>query len=403
MQSNSNSNSRLVIIFIHLAVIFTVFSQMLEFQSLLRPFMFGCWSIALIYALIAKRALYINSYIKTFALSMLFVFIHNVICFFVYNKIQLSNYLRNPLIPLFVFFTMFQVAGYINSKQFKNLLAMYCVCTVILAVYIHINHIPSLDNWLESQVYVYGSKNSAAQIFSSTVMILLLFFNDNDRRFNIIKYGIVAYLLMMIIMLQCRTALFGLIVAFGYYFFVKASSKQRIYFFIILLFLFLIVISSDKLTEIFMHAFYFDKYDSADLNEFSSGRIGLYKRALRVFANNPLLGVVSYYVDCMYISLYTALGIFAGSAVLIPWFKRISRNSKSLRFAKEHKADSNLETTVFYMMIFYFVTSLLEGLPPFGPGACSAMFWLCCAYMDYTYYKPAKDTFVSIEERDLAR
>ena len=399
----SNSNSRLVIILTHLAVIFTVFSQILELQSRLRPLMFGCWCIALIYALIAKRALYINSYIKTFALSMLFVFIHNVICFFVYDRIQLSNYLRNPLIPLFVFFTMFQVAGYINAKQFRNLLATYCACSVILAIYIYINYIPSLDNWLESQVYIYEAKNSAAQIFSSTVIILLLFFKDADKRFNIIKYGIVAYLLMMIIMLQCRTALLGLIVALAYYFLIKASNKQRIYFFIILLFLFLIVISSDKLSEIFIHAFNFDKYDNPDLNDLSSGRIDLYKLALARFTKSPFLGTVSYYVDCMYISLYTALGIFAGSAVLIPWFKRISRNSKSLRFAKKHKADSNLETTVFYMTIFYFVSSLFEGLPPFGPGACSAMFWLCCAYMDYTYYKPAKDTFVSIEEKVLAK
>ena len=53
---------------------------------------------------------------------MLFILFHNVFCFFIYKEVEISNYFSVVLIPLFVFFTMFQIAGYIDIKQFNNLL-----------------------------------------------------------------------------------------------------------------------------------------------------------------------------------------------------------------------------------------------------------------------------------------
>ena len=394
-------NSLIVIIFTHLAVIFTVFSQIRIMQSYFRPLMFVCWAIALLYSFLAKRAIYINSFIKTFILAMLFILLHNTVASFVYSEFQISNYFNVALIPLFVFFTMFQVAGYITPEHFKKILITYCICAVVLAIYLHIEYIPSLNSWLSSQVYIYSSKNSAAQIFISASIIMIFYFNDSDKKTIVLRFGASLYLMIISMFLQCRTAILGFACVLFFHFIIRSSAMKKTAFIAVAILVIILFITNETLFEIFEHTFGFDKYENATVNDLSSGRLDLYKLAFEKFAENPLLGKIYYYVDCMYISVYTALGIFGGTALMLPWFKRISRNFKALKFAMNHKTQINLEQTVCYLTVFYIVESLLEGQPPFGPGACSAMFWLICSYMDYTYYKPPKGSFKPVTKQEL--
>ena len=395
---HKENNRTVVIIFAHSAIIFTILSQIHAIQSYARFVMFACWSVLLIYSLFAKRAFYVNRYIKTFAITLFFVLFHNIIASFVYSKFKISNYFEIALIPLFVFVTMFQVAGYITPEQFKRMLVTYCISAIAFAGYLNIDVIPSLNEWLSTQVYIYESKNSAAQIFMSAVMILLFYIKSDIRFYNILRIAGAIYLVFITAFLQCRTAILGLGCVLFFHFIIRSSVKKRAIFITLVILAVIIIVTNKTLFEIFEHTFGLDKYQDATVNDLSSGRLDLCKIAFERFAENPVFGKISYYVDCMYISVYTALGIFAGTAYLIPWFKRISRNFTALKFARNYKAQINLEQTVAYLTIFYIIESLLEGLPPFGPGATSAMFWLISAYMDYTYYKPPKGSFLPAEE-----
>lgn len=165
-------NNLIVILFTHLAVIFTVMSQILEIQSYLRPLMFTCWWVVLAYSLLAKKAVYINSYIKTFVLAMFFILLHNILASIIYSKFQISNYFEVALIPLFLFITMFQVAGYITPEHFKKILITYCVCAVILAGYLYINYVPSLNDWLSAQVYIYIHQKILQHRYSFLLQLL---------------------------------------------------------------------------------------------------------------------------------------------------------------------------------------------------------------------------------------
>lgn len=392
------NNSTVVIIFAHLAIIFTIFSQILAIQSYARLIMFACWGSLLIYSLLAKKAFYINRFIKTFVITLFFVLLHNIIASFVYSEFRISNYFEKALIPLFIFVTMFQVAGYITPEHFKKILVTYCISAIVFAGYLNIDVIPSLNEWLSTQVYIYESKNSAAQIFMSAVIVLLFYIESDLKIYNFLRIAGAIYLVSISAFLQCRTAILGLVCVLFFHFIMRSSVKKRAVFITVVVLAILIVITNETLFEIFEHTFGFDKYEDATVNDLSSGRLDLYKIAFEDFAKNPMLGKISYYVDCMYISVYTALGLFGGTAFLIPWFKRISRNFKALRFSKNHKANTKLEETICYLTIFYIIESLLEAYPPFGPGACSAMFWLICSYMDYTYYKPPKGSFLPVEE-----
>ena len=113
-----------------------------------------------------------------------------------------------------------------------------------------------------------------------------------------------------------------------------------------------------------------DKYAGADINTLSSGRLGLYVQALDNFIESPILGVGRYYVDCSYIYILAESGIIGFLLIEFIWLKRIVLNLKHKYspYARPYMLTS--------FVIFYFIESLLEGQPPFGPGVSSFMFWM---------------------------
>ena len=74
----------IVIFLMHFAIICTIISQIPEFQAGFRPLMFTFWFAAMVYAILGNRSVLINSYIKTFALAMIFILLHNIIGFWIY-------------------------------------------------------------------------------------------------------------------------------------------------------------------------------------------------------------------------------------------------------------------------------------------------------------------------------
>ena len=274
--------------------------------------------------------------------------------------------------------------------QFNGLLINYCISSVFYALYLYVVYVPSLNDWLATKMYIYTSKNSAAQIFMTAAILLLFFLRGKDLLSNTLRILGSIILLFLSILLPCRAVLVAFAGVVFYIFFIKSNNKQRLWAIITLICLIVIILSSESLNDFFSHAFFLDKYENADLNTISSGRLEQYEVALSDFAKSPLIGKISYYVDCMYISVYTALGIFGGTAILLPWFKRISKNFQLLRFAKQNNSSARLEYLVCYLTVFYLITSIMEGYPPFGPGACSVVFWMICSYLDSTYYKPSR-------------
>ena len=110
------------------------------------------------------------------------------------------------------------------------------------------------------------------------------------------------------------------------------------------------------------------KNAGADINTFSSGRLDGWDRALATFAKSPFFGCGRYYVDCSYISVLAEIGILGFVLVESVWITRAVSN---------FKAGSGLNSDAFLMCLtmFYFIESVLEGYPPFGPGVSSFMFW----------------------------
>ena len=96
---------------------------------------------------------------------------------------------------------------------------------------------------------------------------------------------------------------------------------------------------------------------------------------------SSLIGTGKYYVDSLYINVLTENGVIGALIIYIIWGLRISRNFVVNR--QYNAVPYVRKDMIMCLTIFFFIESVLEGYPPFGPGVSSFMFWLLCS-LDYS-------------------
>ena len=139
------------------------------------------------------------------------------------------------------------------------------------------------------------------------------------------------------------------------------------------------------------HSLFLDKYQGADLNTMSSGRVQNLLAALAKTAESPFIGLGEYYVDCFYINLFANVGLIGSFIFLAVWFKRIVNNAKFGKCVVTVGVVKSIQIVLLLSIPLYLVESVLEGWPPFGPGACSFMFWLLGGFCDWALIKNGGD------------
>jgi len=248
---------------------------------------------------------------------------------------------------------------------------------MVFSVVIFVDYVPSLTVWLASAVYIYGSKNSAAQLMAVASILLLCTYNTNAKKHRVlIKYCSLGFLLAVVLLIRARAAFVGILVSMIFYPIMIRRFRLR---YILLLMAFLIFALSDqRVLQLLKNAFLLNRYAGQGLDAFSSGRLTFYGRALDRFLEFPLIGVGKYYVDNLYINVLTELGIVGGVPILLLWFCRAIMNARMTQVGRE----SDIFMALRCMTIFYLSESLFEAYPPFGPGATTFIFWLLCGYVD---------------------
>lgn len=349
-----------------LAVIFSVFSQIESIERITRPGMYAIWAVAIVYGGIKYHGnLPITRFSQGFIVAyMLFL----VLCAFtgLLNSRHLSaNYIRVLIVPLLV-----TIAGDMYADEQKELFnrlgKVYLICAVVFALWVQKTYFPSYTSWLNTKIYLFQEKNSAGQIWVAAIFISIMLIEYKNRFQQVLAYIACFYLLIMTGMSQCRTALLGVavaVIAFAVY---RAKHKGRWIIFILVV---AATIWFIPVTRAFIEqALFLNKYAGADLNTFSSGRIGRYETAFQDILSSPLIGAGKYYVDCSYILITAESGILGFILIEWIWFKKIGM---CYRF----QGEPGEQAFLFVMATFYIFESILEGYPPFGPGVSSFMFW----------------------------
>jgi len=346
----------------------TICSQMGEFGDSIRPIMYAAWGI------IIPLGVWFSRYGSSF--SKLTIHYGVAYCLYFLYCALLSkfngdyfdgNYIHIMIIPLMVCCVSDLFRKKIKGEKLQRLLKAYVVVSVIFALWANLQFFSSYAAWLQQQTYVYSSKNSAAQIWGSAILIATLSLDYKNKTEKYFWYVLSIYLFIMLMISQCRTAMLGLFLVVVY---IVSSNKENLKKLLVLGFvLSLGVLFHPGVQNFLSQALLLNKYDITDVNSFSSGRIVLYKWALASICNNPLFGVGKWYVDCSYLSILAESGIIGFIIIESIWVHRAIVNFNS----------GNI--LLICMTIFYFVESCLEGQPPFGPGVSSFMFWMVSEFL----------------------
>lgn len=269
----------------------------------------------------------------------------------------------------------------ISNNSIRHVLIFYSICAGIYAIWALLTYFPGLNAWMTNMEYLFASKNSLGQICGvGAVALFCLSFEEKNKWCRIVELLGGGLLWLVTLLFQCRTATLGVALATLVLMFLKRKKAMLL---VVLLVAAICISLLPPAQSILSHALLLDKASAgADL---SSGRIGFWADSLIAIKGNELFGLGDYYVDNMYINLLVNVGAVGAIAPLAIWISRLVINFR--RSVDSHIRASiscqkwllDLETA---LSVFYIVESFLEGNPPFGPGACSFMFWMLCGYTD---------------------
>lgn len=374
---------------LYTTIIVTVLSQ-IDTLPLVRPLMYGCWIVLVGFLVASTHGFIPKTKFSAVFLATFFIFILYCLICSLFKPVYLSNhYLRIMVIPLLVTVVGSFLYKIISTDEIYKLCRIYTITSLIFAIYIHITYFASYQSWLSNNEYVFAQKNSAAQIWCAGVLIIYFIILPKSKNKALWIIASI-YLLFISAISQCRTALLAMIVVLIYN--VLVNTRKKILWIGIVVCVFLILYRYPTTRTFFDHVFLVDKYNDANLNTMSSGRLDLWKVALRVFENNVLIGSGSYYVDLSYLLILAESGIIGFLLIENIWIRRIGGNfiHSITSFSKRHFLDS--------LTIFYIVESILEGYPPFGPGSSSFLFWLLASYADMEAADLKSNTGVELNE-----
>ena len=357
---------------ISLTMFISIIGQIEPIRELFRPIMFALWGVSLLFIVIANFNLirihrFSLFYLSSYGLYILFCFIISL-----FNKDYLETNFMTVLLPPLIVTLVSECYKPIASHYSIKIISLFFVmASLIYAVWVHLTFFPSLVNWYSLNTYAFVSKNSAAQIWGSSILLLFFFIEGKSKIFKWVYIFLSLYLLFLCFLSQCRTAILGISCVFIWYFFKRKSSNisNKIFFYIsIILIALLIAIKWDAFSEFMDKALFLGAQDSLDANQMSSGRIELYDIALSNILDSPLIGVGKYYVDNHYLCVLSESGL-VGFLLIEPVL--ITRLLINFKYTGDYKYKIFLTA----ISIFYIVESFFEAFPPFGPGVTAMAFW----------------------------
>ncbi len=359
---------------LQVCIITSILSQIESISSLMRPIMYVAWIATTFIFLIRNQwKLPFHKCTAVFC-GCYMLLIAGCITLALFGTQHLTgNYIHIMYIPLIVSILGEMFSPFARTEDYNCLLKMYVAGALVYAVWVNFTYFASYNSWLKQNVYTFLQKNSAAQIWSTGILILLILIEYQTVKQRVAGYLCAAYLLLLCGISQCRTAILALGIVLVCYIVSKSRHKIRWMGLVLVVALFL---WNNSVTRRFIdQALLLTKYAGADMNTFSSGRLDGWDRAISSFVQSPFFGCGRYYVDCSYISILAELGIVGFFIVELIWIMRAVGNFKNSVSEKQ-------KTFLFCLTIFYIIESLLEGYPPFGPGVSSFMFWFLSAAYD---------------------
>ncbi len=365
----SIGKNKIEFVILSIGIFISIISQIEPLMAVMRPVMFAFWGFVIFSFGILN---YHDIKISEFSLIFIFIYVlYLIYCVLksFYDPTYLnSNFLMVLLPPLLITLVGDFYKPIVSYSNIKYLMSVFVFSALAYAVYVQFTYFTSLSSWISNMEYAFVSKNSAAQIWGCAVIMIMTLLRFKNKYIQAGFYVIAAYLVFLCLLSQCRTAILGMGIAYMWY--MVKNKKNRLSLLVItLIFILIALFNWDFISNYLYKALFLGAQDNLDANRLSSGRLEYYQEAFQQFMDNPLLGVGSYYVDNHYLCVLTESGILGFILIEIIWAIRIMLNLR-------YQGDNNIQLFLMSITLFYFVESMFEAFPPFGPGVCSVAFWL---------------------------
>ena len=255
----------------------------------------------------------------------------------------------------------------LDERQLEVVVLVYATLSAVAGLWSMFYYVGNLT--LTTYLYVVDAKNQIGQIIASaSAGVLVLLFSN--KRYRIVKIGLLVVLVILLFLLRCRTALLAFLVFGVYYYFKSHEVKHK--FFIIMLALLAVLLFYGPILDFFENVFVGNK-DITDLNAVSSNRMERNIEGLRFWSLNPVFGEMKTPSEVLRIHNYlinilSAYGFFAFLFYVLFFYLLVV-------IVKKWKRSNALciSNIGYWMMFTPFFCSLLEPSAPYGPGLVQAV------------------------------
>lgn len=280
----------------------------------------------------------------------------------------LSDDLYNILISTMITSTSFCFWIHNGGKSLmRQISALMLLCGLALSVNLYATYLLGSD--ITTTQYAYGEKNSIAQILLCCGFIGLAFYSPREKVLYWASRLTAVVIFVVMVMTRSRATLLS--GAYIVYYFVFKSDNKKLKWWTIglsiigLLYFFF----NENIYDVILNGIILGGRDANDLNSLSSNRLVAFMIALQQIPQHPWVGSGDYYVDCMPLNILTQYGICGLSIIFLFLYYMFHK-------LKRAKQEDYIATMTYILFFAFFINSLLEARPPFGPGVRSFTLWM---------------------------
>lgn len=366
----------------------TIFSALpiLSNQVLYKIILISLWIFLFIYNILNMKINFTR--LSIFIVCMWFFYvIYSLIMFQIFGEGYTNGHFFYVItLAIFVFVNGHFIYDY-KQKDFLSIVVTYIIASFIVVVYIFYNFFYGVD-YLNTQEYIYRNKNSIGPIIV-TNLLLIIVIKDYIKVWGRWIFLIFAsFFIYVLLLTNNRAGIVQIVLTVIAYLLIQYKNKRRknpltmkikhiLYILIISIsLLFLVAYFFDFAKKIFeLVKWSLNLNRVGNLDEYSSGRISLYKQALdEAVYKHPLRGDGVWYVDLFYLSLIAEVGLIG----FIPIFLILV--SILIKIVTTKLKGESQYVLMILLGLQLLIASLFEAFPPFGPGTITFLFWLLLGF-----------------------
>jgi hypothetical protein len=218
-------------------------------------------------------------------------------------------------ISILVFICGNALGNKLDEDDVEVILRWFVLGSLVMGTVYFIQNLSTGFN-LTSRIYntVSFNKNSAAQLISSAICILILGINKNKARKNtIIRLILIVYLTIILLLLRSRSCI--LCFAFAIIIILLSrytNRKVKRWIYAVIAVAALVLLFNPRLRNILVEQILFANRDFTNLNDLTSGRINIYSRFWDLVKGHELVGNGALYYECFYLSAIVQFGFPVG-------------------------------------------------------------------------------------------